>query len=177
MLISHFVVISNNLKGDQLFSHIWAGICVRLCGWQDGASGCNGILQPQTDGWVAVYSVSRLTFRWLQRWLNAHLTHSRPLWCNPVEVISFTGLSTPANIRGERGGGWVSKSVFNQPATKHSPKQNQSWCPDWKIKIKNTQQKIDMNKNFGNVLSFRDNCGRKGLHIDNANCDDCCLCK
>lgn len=37
----------------------------------------------------------------------------------------------------------------------------------------NTQQKIDINKNFGNFLSFRDNRGRKGLHIDNANCGDC----
>lgn len=114
------IVQSNSAQHDQsCMQHVC--VHVHLYIQQDSASGCNGILLPPTVSWLAVYTTSRLTLCWLQHWLNAHLTHSLPLWCNPVEVISFTGLSTSASV----GGLWGSKSVFNQPATNHSSKQNQ----------------------------------------------------
>ena len=97
-------------------------VCVHLYVWHTGgASGCNGILPSGPSlSFSAVYPASRLTLRWLRRRLNAHLTHSLPLWCNPVEVISFTGLSTSASVGVEGGAGGV-ESVFNQPATSPSP--------------------------------------------------------
>lgn len=90
---------------------------------------------------LAVYTMSHLTLRWLQHSLNAHLTHSLPLWCNPVEVISFTGLSTSANMGGRRELVGGSTSVFNQPATDHSPKQKSNMMTNGKI----SQQKIELN--------------------------------
>lgn len=66
---------------------------------------------PPTVSWLTVYTPSLLTLRWLQRRLNAHLTHSLPLWCNPVEVISFTGLSTSANMGVGVGVGWSGVGV------------------------------------------------------------------
>lgn len=102
--------------------------CVHLCEFVGLAWRCLGVcwhLPAPTVRWLAVCTVSRLTLCWLQLGLNAHLTHSLLLLCNPVEVISFTGLSTSANVGGLGG----RTSVFNQPATNHSPKQNQLWWP------------------------------------------------
>lgn len=77
-------------------------------------------------------TVGRPSYLTLRRLLNAHLTHSLPLWCNPVEVISFTGAFNFSQYGREwvrwqgrglgLGGG---ASVFNQPATKPPPPQNQ----------------------------------------------------
>lgn len=74
----------NCAKRDQLC--MWASLCALVC----LARQCLGVKQhtpAPTVSWFAVYTMSHLTLRWLQQWLNAHLTHSLPLWCNPVEVI------------------------------------------------------------------------------------------
>ena len=73
--------------------------CVRL---RPSAPRCKGILPPRLT--VGPYAASRLTLCRLHSGLNAHLTHSLPLWCNPVEVISFTGAFNFSQYIGGGGG-------------------------------------------------------------------------
>lgn len=91
---------------DQLSVYTCVCVYARLDIIKTVPRGVTASSCPPTVSWLTVYTPSLLTLRWLQRRLNAHLTHSLPLWCNPVEVISFTGLSTSANMGVGVGVGW-----------------------------------------------------------------------
>ena len=110
--------------------------CVRLCEFVGLVWRCLGVcwhLPAPTVRWLAVCTVSHLTLCWLQLGPNAHLTPSLLLWCNPVEVISFTGLSTSASGGEEEGGGgWeaVCLCLISLPQT--IPLNKISYDDQWK---------------------------------------------
>lgn len=89
-----------------------AYVCVyaRLL-WKSVPWGVTASSRPGGQSVGRPYAASRLTLCGLQRGLNAHLTHLLPLWCNLVEVISFTRAFNFSQYRGGGGGGVDGSSV------------------------------------------------------------------
>lgn len=100
------------MKSDQLCAHAreHVFVCTSML-LQDSASGCNGILLPQTVSSVTVYSMSRLTLRLATT--RAECTSNTPFLCGAILWKSFhlLGFQLPASV----GVGGVSLCLISLP--------------------------------------------------------------